>query len=56
MVRKKPGFLDASLIIGTVAKCRRDAENPSIWDITVKPACDIEKLQSVTVIIMNPQD
>lgn len=51
---KKPGFLDTSLIVGTVSQCRRYDENPSMWDITVKPACDIEKLNSVTVIIMNP--
>ncbi len=51
---KKPGFLDAPIIIGTVAKCRRDKENPLLWDITVKPACDIERLNKVAVIIMNP--
>ena len=56
VARKKPGFLDASMIIGTVARCRRDDANPSLWDITVKPVCDIERLNSVTVIIMNPQD
>ena len=52
--RKKPGFLDAPMIIGTVAQCKRDDENPSLWDITVKPASDIERLNSVAVIIMNP--
>ena len=52
---KKPGFLDAPMIIGTVAQCKRDDENPSLWDITVKPASDIERLNSVAVIIMNPQ-
>ncbi len=54
MVRKKPGFLDAPIIIGVVAKCRTDDVNPSLWDVTVKPVCDIEKLQRVSVIIMNP--
>ncbi len=54
--RKKPGFLDAPMIIGTVAQCKWDDENPSLWDITVKPACDIEKLNSVAVIIMNPTE
>ncbi|HIJ51560.1 MAG TPA: rod shape-determining protein MreC [Planctomycetes bacterium] len=53
---KKPGFLDTSLIIGTVARCKPDEQNPSLWDITVKPVCDIERLNSVTVIIMNPQE
>jgi len=52
---KKPGFLDAPMIIGTVVQCKRDDENPSLWDITVKPACDIERLNGVAVIVMNPQ-
>jgi rod shape-determining protein MreC len=55
MARKTPGFLDAPMIIGTVTRCKRDDQRPIIWDITVKPVCDIEKLKSVTVIIMNPQ-
>ena len=54
--RKKPGFLDAPMIIGTVAKCKKNDGNPLLWDITVKPACDTEKLTDVAVIIMNPQD
>ncbi len=53
---KKPGFLDASMIIGVVARCERDDKNPLMWDITVKPVCDIERLNSITVIIMNPQN
>ena len=53
---KKPGLLDAPMIIGTVAHCKRDDKNPSLWDIKVKPACDIEKLNSVAVIIMNPPE
>jgi rod shape-determining protein MreC len=52
---KKPGLLDTPIIIGTVAQCKRDDENPLLWDITVKPACNIEELNDVAVIIMNPQ-
>lgn len=52
--RKKPGFLDASMIVGTVAHCRRDDENPTLWDITVEPVCDMEGLKSVTVIVPSP--
>ena len=51
---KKPGFLDTPIIVGVVAKCVRDDVNPSLWDITVKPVCDIESLKSVGVIVMNP--
>ena len=52
--RKNPGFLDGSMIIGKVSECRRDEESPSLWEITVVPACEIEKLNDVAVIIMNP--
>jgi rod shape-determining protein MreC len=51
---KKPGFLDTPIIVGTVSKCRKNDENPLLWDITVKPACDVERLDNVTVIVMNP--
>lgn len=53
--RKKPGLLDAPIIIGTVTQCKKDDEKPMLWDITVKPVCDIEALNTVAVIIMNPQ-
>ncbi|MBN1391944.1 MAG: rod shape-determining protein MreC [Sedimentisphaerales bacterium] len=53
---KQPGFLDSPMIIGTVSQCKRNDENPLLWDITVKPACDIERLNDVTVIIMNPPE
>jgi len=55
-VRKKPGFLDAPMIVATVTQCKRDDENPLLWDITVKPACDIQRLKSVAVVIINPQE
>jgi cell shape-determining protein MreC len=51
---KKPGLLGTPTTTGRVARCERDDENPLLWDITVEPACDIEKLKGVTVIIMNP--
>lgn len=52
---KKPGFLDAPMIVGKVSECNRNQKNPSLWDITVVPACDIEQLEDIAVIIMNPQ-
>ena len=52
---KKPGLLDVPIIVGRVARCKRDDENPLLWDIMVKPACGIERLNSVAVIIMNPK-
>ena len=56
LAKKNPGFLDASMIIGVIARCERDDRNPSMWDITVKPVCNIERLNKITVIIMNPQN
>lgn len=51
---KKPGLLDCSMTIGTVAQCKKDDGEPLLWDITVEPACDIVSLTDVAVIIMNP--
>ena len=53
--QKKPGFLGTPVIVGTVDKCKSNDENPLLWDITVKPVCDIENLSDVAVIVMNPQ-
>jgi rod shape-determining protein MreC len=53
--RKKPGFLSTPVILGTVAQCESNKDNPLLWDITVKPACDIANLTEVSVIVMNPQ-
>jgi rod shape-determining protein MreC len=52
---KKPGFLDTPIVVGKIEKCTRDDENPSLWNVTVRPACDISKLDNVVVLIMNPQ-
>jgi len=52
---KKPGFLDAPMIVGKVSECNRNQKNASLWDITVVPACNIEQIEDVAVIIMNPQ-
>lgn len=51
--RKKAGFSDAPMIIGRVARLKRDDKDPLFWDITVEPVCDIEHLEDVAIIIMN---
>ena len=53
--RKKAKFLDAPVIIGRVAQLKRDDKDPLFWDITVEPACDIEQLEDVAIIIMDPK-
>jgi len=52
---KKPGFLDAPIIVGKVGECRRNEENPLLWNIAVEPACEIKSLNEVAVIIMHPK-
>jgi rod shape-determining protein MreC len=55
-VQKKPGFLDIPTIVGIVVQCKTDDENPLLWYIKVKPACDIQRLKRVTVVIMNSKE
>ena len=54
--QKKPGFLDIPVIVGVVERCETDDENPLLWEIKVKPACDLRGLKDVTVIIMPDQE
>lgn len=53
-IQKEPGFLNVAMIAGRVSKVARDTENPLLWEITVKPSCNLETLETVTVIVMNP--
>ncbi len=53
--QKRPGYLGTPVIAGTVAQCKSNDKNPLLWDITVKPACDIESLRDVAIIVMNPR-
>jgi rod shape-determining protein MreC len=54
LAQKEPGFLDTPMIIGRVTQCKRDEQNPMVWDVTVEPVCDIKKLKSVAVIVASP--
>lgn len=54
IAQKYPGFLDCPMIAGRVNKCQRNDQNALLWDITIRPGCDVAMLPSVTVIIMNP--
>jgi len=53
-VRRKPGLLDTPIVIGKVDTVKNDPQKPWLWDITVKPACNMQNLKAVAVIIMNP--
>jgi rod shape-determining protein MreC len=54
--QKKPGLLDIPMVVGVVSECRVDGENPLLWDIVVKPACEIDELKDVAVIVANPRE
>ena len=51
----RQGLLDAPIIVGKVSRCERNTKSALVWDVTVEPACDIQKIEDVAVIIMNPQ-
>ena len=48
---KAPGLLDVPVVVGKVAQCRRDPDNPVVWEVTVRPACDVIGLTEVAVIV-----
>jgi rod shape-determining protein MreC len=54
VAQKEPGFLDVAMIIGRVARCERDDQNPTLWDVTVEPVCNIDELSTVAVIVASP--
>lgn len=39
------------IVAAKVAVCKRSVKQPLVWDVTVKPACDIVNLKSVIVIM-----
>jgi len=52
---KAAGMLNSPMIVGRVSDCRIDDSNPLLWDIVVKPVCDVDKLSEVAVIVLNKQ-
>ena len=49
---KTIGLLETPRIIGKISKCIIDEDNPVVWDISVTPACDLNVIDDVTVIII----
>ncbi len=49
---RQAGLLKIPMVIGRVTECKRN-ESPLLWDITVRPVCNLESLGSVHVIILN---
>ncbi|TFG49477.1 MAG: hypothetical protein E4H40_02935 [Candidatus Brocadiia bacterium] len=54
-INEVPGLLDVAMVAGRVSQCKRNEKNPMLWDATVKPVCDIQSLNAVAIIIMNPE-
>ena len=51
---REPGFLPAPMIVGKVTQCKIDDNEPLLWDITVMPAWNLDQLDDVAIIIVNP--
>jgi len=49
--RKMQGLLDVPIVIAEVAQYRKDPADPLLWDITVRPVCNIAGLTRVAVIV-----
>lgn len=48
---KVRGLLDVAAIVAEVTQCRRDPDNPLLWDIAVRPVCDVAALTDVAVVM-----
>jgi cell shape-determining protein MreC len=46
----KRGVLDVPMIVAEVAQCRPDVDEPQVWDITVRPVCNLAALRDVVVL------
>lgn len=53
--RKTAGLLDVPIVTAEVIQCKRDAENPLLWDITVQPVCDVANVAEVFIVVAGPQ-
>lgn len=52
---QKTGFLEIPRIIGKISRCVINESNPVIWDITVEPACDLDNITDVTIIVIKSE-
>lgn len=50
---KRPGMLDTPIVIGRVTECRSGSV-PLLYELTVRPACDYDKVDNVSVLVMSP--
>ncbi|MFH1614910.1 MAG: rod shape-determining protein MreC [Planctomycetota bacterium] len=52
---KEPWFIETPVVIGKVHKCTKSDANPLLWDVSVRPVCDVRGLDTVAVIIMSTE-
>jgi cell shape-determining protein MreC len=52
---KVPGLLEVPVVVAEVVQCKRDPDNPLVWEITVRPVCDPAGLSDVAVVIPAPK-
>ncbi len=45
-------FLDTPRIIGEITHVAPDQDNPLLWDITIRPPIEYDRLQEVAVVVM----
>ena len=50
----RPGILETPVLIGNITSIRHDETKPLLWDIEVKPLCDLENIADVAVIVIEP--
>ena len=48
-----PRYLPVEMLVGFVADCQPERENPLMWRITVRAAVDLHRLERVTVVRTN---
>jgi len=55
LCRPKHGLLTSPVILGWISIREVDGQQPMLWDITVEPACRIDQIDCVDVIVINPR-
>ncbi len=53
---KRTGLLTMSRIVGKVSRCAVSQDNPLLWEIEVAPACELNKISDVAVVVMETEE
>lgn len=55
-IAPRAGFLDDPVIAGIITQCKEDLREPLLWDITVEPVATIDQLESVHILVFDPNN